>query len=193
MDLIDLQDVVQKRLQTICEVLDKIWIIIRNTVLCIHADLRSLDKSKVSRTSMDRLMQLDCWSLTMTDSFNFFDTMRCLIPKSLLDVLLEFGCSLSQATNIILVNLDYLFKTMYKDIWIPRCKLLVACESKMGIYDRHKKKVKGHFKRINPLNLVFPVIRYTDNIPSSRLHNDYLLWHIWVSYACKNGKSWQDF
>ena len=53
--------------------------------------------------------------------------------------------------------------------------------------------MKGHFKRINPLNLVFPVIRYADQINNVRLHNDYYLWHIWVSYACKNGKPWQDF
>ena len=159
----------------------------------IHTNLRSLDKSKISSTTMDRLMQLECWSLTKSESFNFFDIMRCLIPNSLFNLLIGFGCSQSQATKIILVNLDYLFKTMYKDIWIPRCKLLIASESKIGIHERHKKKVKGHFKRINPLNLVFPVIRYADQINNVRLHNDYYLWHIWVSYACKNGKPWQDF
>ena len=66
---------------------------------------------------------------------------------------------------------------MYKDIWIPRCKLLIAFESKIGIYEQYKKKVKGHFKRINPLNLVFPVICYVYQVNSVRLHNDYYLWN----------------
>ena len=120
--------------------MDKIRIIIRNTVLRIHADIRSLDKLKVSNTTMNRLMQLECWSLSKSELFNFFDVMRCLIPNSLFNLLIDFGCSQSQATNIILVNLDYLFKMVYKDIWIPRCKLLIAFESKIGIHERHKRK-----------------------------------------------------
>jgi len=72
---------------------DKIRVIIRNTVLRIHADLRSLDKSKVSNISMDRLMQLECWSLEKSESFNFLDNMRCLIPNFLFKVLIDFGCS----------------------------------------------------------------------------------------------------
>ena len=116
------------------------------------------------------------------------DIAKGLVPKVLVNLLIEFGLSPSVTSKLILAVLHG-FQLNLKQYWIDRCKKVVDKEISLNIDRKLKKRVKKD--RLNLNNLVFPVSNYVDS--GIRATKKCKLYKIWCAYSCNYGNSWQDF
>jgi exonuclease III/ribonuclease HI len=144
---------------------------------------------KIKETDIDLL---PCWTFNESH-FSLLDLIRGYVPASLLEILVSWGLTLTQARSIAIQSIHKL-QCKLKGIWLERCELVVKKEKSKNITKKVKRSGKKNI--INVDNLVFPVINYDldDNIDNrsectigENSHN------IWLKLGMLFGNSWQDF
>ena len=148
-----------------------------------------LENIYLTNSQHNKIDCLSCW-IPVDDENNFVitDIAKGLVPKVLVNLLIEFGLSLSVTSKLILTVLHG-FQLNLKQYWVDRCKKVVDKELFLNINRKLKKRVKKD--RLNLNNLVFPVINYVDS--GIRATKKCELYKIWSAYSCNYGNSWQDF
>src|SRR5581483_1003609 len=138
--------------------------IIKNLILRITSNLRSIHPSKITKHVIQQLSGFPYLNVDsqLDNDINLTQFIQGFIPNSLFNFLKDFGCNAFEIEHIICSNLNWLVKELHEKIWIPRCENLRLRKITVGILPEHKKK--GNPKRINVNNLTFLVIYYLDNL-----------------------------
>src|SRR5215212_3221189 len=74
------------------------------------------------------------------NNFTFIDLLKGIIPKFLIDILLDFNLSYKNIKDIIFNFSQHLYNIIRECVWLPRCDTQSQKEINAGITSRKKTK-----------------------------------------------------
>ena len=100
--------------------------IIKNLILRITSNLRSIHPSKITKHIIQQLSDFPYLNvdLQLNNDISLIQFIQGFVPNSLFNFLKDFSCNASEIEHIICSNLNWLIKELHEKIWILRCENL---------------------------------------------------------------------
>ena len=125
------------------------------------------------------------------DSFTLIETSKGVVYRGLVNLLLDFGCSIQQASSIIVSTLSGLVDLLQKVVWRTRCEDQIQAEEILGIASKSKlcRPSRTNSTPASTHNRDQTRNRSTRSasLRSSKIPNEE--WFVWVNDFCHYGGS----
>jgi len=156
----------------------------------ISEKIKSLKHYNNKDHNINKILSDICWDPYYDEQkITFLDLINGIIPKSLTNNIYKITCCNESTTNITNIIMETIIINIYKDIWKPRCELVIQEEIKENITKRMKLKKENKKKKKEKIKK-----KRKDLDQSNPINETYLSissWISWVDSWIKIGNQWE--
>jgi len=160
--------------------------IIRQSQQFLLSLLRTINSDRHLITSIFAdICLLNIWHLSFNPrSFTFIDLIKGFVPSELSSCLLRLNSDLSINRSVISNLLNFIYNSVLKEVWLPRCTLTKSCELSNNITTSSKRSRSRNSSLLSTSDLNLYNIDYSLDLVPDRLFS----WSSIFDYSFTSGK-----
>jgi len=136
------------------------------------------------------ICSLNIWHLSFNPrSFTFIDLIKGLVPSELSSCILRLNSNISITRSVISNLLNFIYNSVLKEVWLPRCVLTKSCELSNNITTSSKRSRSHNSSLISVSDLNLYNIDYSLDLVPDRLFS----WSSISDFSFNTGKHFSLF